>query len=75
MFNVLNSGVVSTDLSGKEPYRQVSVGTVVTTENLCGEIVSTLVGNARYVGSIPTLGTTFHIFITPMALVSVTMIM
>ena len=51
--------VVCTDLCGKEPYKQVGVGSMVTLGSLGGEIVSTLIQNARDVGSIPALGTIF----------------
>ena len=67
--------VVCTDLSGKEPHRQVGMDSMVTWEGLGGEIISTLAQNARDVGSIPTLGIIFPIFITPMTLVAVTMIL
>ena len=49
------------DLSCKELHSLV--GIVVTSGNLCG--VKTLAWNAKDMGSIPTLGTTFPIFITP----------
>ena len=61
------SVVVCTDLSSKEPHRQVGVGTVVsdirepTRCNGC-----TLTWNCTGVGSIPPLGKIFPIFITPM---------
>ena len=38
---------------------------MVISWRLGGEMVSTLGWNARDVGSIPALGTIFHIFITP----------
>ena len=62
------SVVVCTDLSGKEPYKQIGMGRVVTSGSLCGVMVSTLDQNDRDVGSIPTLGTIFPIFITPTTL-------
>ena len=57
--------VVCTDLLGKETYRQIGVGRMVTSGGLHGVMVSTLARNTRDVGSIPALGTTFPIFITP----------
>ena len=39
-----------TDLSGKEPHRQVGVGKVVTSRSLGDIMVSTLAWNARDVG-------------------------
>ena len=56
-----SSAVVCTDLSDKEPHRQVGVGRVVTSGGLGGVIVSILSQNARDVDSIPTLGTLFPI--------------
>ena len=56
--------VVCTDISGKELLRQVGVGTVGTSGNLWGVMVSTLAQNARDVGSIPVRGTIFQIFLT-----------
>ena len=41
------------------------MGTVVTSGNLGGVMVSTLVRNVRDVGSIPALDTTIPISITP----------
>ena len=63
------SVVVCTDISGKEPHRQVGVGGVVTLGSLGGEMVSTLAQNAKNVSSILALGTIFPIFITTMTLV------
>ena len=60
--------VVCSDLSGKGPHRQVVVGRVVS-GSLVRVMVSTLVWNARVMGSIPPLGAIFPIFITPMTLV------
>ena len=60
--------VICTDLSGKEPHRQVSMSSVVTSVSLSREIVSTLAWNASDVGSIQTLATIFPISITPMTL-------
>ena len=59
--------IVGTDLSasGKELHRQVGVGTVVTSGSLGGVMVNIPAWNARDVGSIPSLGTIFPIFITP----------
>ena len=64
--------IVCTDLSGKEPHRQVGVGRVGTSGSLGGIIVSTLSQNARDLGSIPTLGAIFPISITLTTLVAVT---
>ena len=61
--------VVCNDLSGKQPHRQVGVDRVVTLGSLSGEMVSTLARLARDVGSIPTLGILFPIFIKPTTLV------
>ena len=41
------SVVVYSDLSGKEPHRQVGVGRVMTSGSLGGVMVSTLARNAR----------------------------
>ena len=46
-----------TDLSGKNPYRQVGMGTVVTSGSLGSVMVSRLAHNVRYVSLIPALGT------------------
>ena len=56
--------IVCTDFSGREQPRQVDVGSVATSGSSGGAMVSTLVQNARDVGSIPALGTIFSIFIT-----------
>ena len=56
------NAVVCTDLSDKGPHRQVSVGRVATLGSLSGVKVSTLVQNARYVSSVPTVGAIFPIF-------------
>ena len=65
-YNSRGTGVVvCTDLSGKEQYRQVGLDRVVTSGNIGGVVVSTLVWNARSVGVIPALGTIIPIFITP----------
>ena len=53
------SVVVCTDLSGKEPHREVGVDTVVNAGLLGGVMVNTLSQNARDMGS--TLGTLFPI--------------
>ena len=50
------SVVVCTDISGKEPYRQVAVTRVVTSGSLGDEMISTLTHNARDMGLIPALG-------------------
>ena len=57
--------VVYTALSGRNPHRQVGVGSMVTSGSLGAVMVSTLAWNARDVGLIPALGTMFPIFITP----------
>ena len=54
--------VVCTDLSGKKLHRQVGVDTV---GSLAGVIVITLARDVRDMGSTPTLGEIFPIFITP----------
>ena len=48
--------VVYTDLSGKEPHRQVGNDMIVTSGNLDGVMVSTLPWDAKDVGSIHVLG-------------------
>ena len=48
---------VCTDLPGKEPHGELD--SMVTVESLDGVMVSTLIQNARDVGSIPALGATF----------------
>ena len=50
------SVVVCTDLSGKEPYRQVCLGRVVALGSLGGVMVIALAQTAKYMGLIPTLG-------------------
>ena len=50
----IDTVVVCTDLSGKEPHIHIGMS-----RSLCGVMVSTLARNARDVGSIPALGTTF----------------
>ena len=67
--------VICTDLSGKELHRQLGVGIVVTSESICGVVISTLAWNVRDVGSIPTLSMIFPIFITPTTVVAVTRIL
>ena len=57
------SVVVCTDLSGKQPHRQISAGSKVASGSLGCVMVSLLARNARDVGSIPALGIVFHIFI------------
>ena len=69
--SLLNSIVaVCTDLSGKEPHRQVGVGRVVTPGSLGSIIVCTLAKDAGNVGLIPALGAIFPIFITPTTLLT-----
>ena len=65
-----NSVVVCIDLSCKELHRQVGVGIVVTS----GSFLCVMV-NAKDVGSIPTQGAMFRIFITPTSLVAMPTIM
>ena len=60
--------VVCTDLSGKELYRQVGNGRVMTLGSLGDVMVSTLAQNARDMGSIAALGAIFAIIITPTTL-------
>ena len=57
--------VVCTDLSGKEPHRQVGVGRLVTSCNLGGVMAQILAWYARDMDLIPTLVAIFPIFITP----------
>ena len=57
--------IACTDFSSKKPHRQAGFGRVVAAGSIGGEMVSTLVQNARVVGSIPSLGTIIPIFITP----------
>ena len=61
---VYNSVVVCTDLSGKDPHRQVAMDRVVKSGSLHGVMVNTLAWNVIDVGSIPILGAIFPIFIT-----------
>ena len=56
------SVVVWTDLSGQEVPRHIGMVSIVTLGNLDNVLVSTMVQNGRYEGSI--LGTIFPIFIT-----------
>ena len=53
----------------KEPHSMVGLDRVVTSGNLCCVMVITLIQNSRGVGSNPTLGAIFPIFITSMPLV------
>ena len=53
--------VVCTDLSVKEPHRQLGMGTLVKSDSPGGVMVGTLVWNARDVGSISALGAIFPI--------------
>ena len=61
--------IVCTDLSCKELHIHVGVGEMETSGSLDGVMFSTLVQNARDMGSIPALGRIFPIFISPTALV------
>ena len=53
------SVVLFTDLSGKELYRQVGVGRILTSRSLDGVMFSTRAWNARDMGSIPALSAIF----------------
>ena len=66
---------VCTDFSSKESHRQVGVDIVVISGSPCGVMVITLAQNAKDMGSIPTLGTIFPIFITLTTLVAVIMVL
>ena len=59
------SVVSCTDLSGKKLPRQVGVGITVTSGSLNGVAFNVLAQNARDMHTIPTLGSIFHISITP----------
>ena len=63
------SVAVCTDLSGKEPHRQVGMGSMITSGILGGIMVSTLTWNANEVGSVSALGTILPIFITPTTII------
>ena len=67
---------VCTDLSGKEPHRQVGVGKMVTSGSLGGVMVGILARNASDVSLIAALGAMFTIFVArpspSMVLASVT---
>ena len=52
-----------TDLLDKKQHRQVAMGTLVTPWKHDCQMLSTLAQNTRDVGSIPTLGAIFPIFI------------
>ena len=54
--------VVCTHFSGKEPYRHVGMGRLVTSGSLCDVMVSTLTRNTRDVGLVPALRTMFSHF-------------
>ena len=56
----------------QESHRQLSVGKMVTSRSLGGEMVSPLSWNLKDVGSNPDLGTIFLISITPTRQVSLT---
>ena len=62
--------VACTDLSGKEPHRQVGVGKIVTPRSLGDVMVRTLDRNTIDVGSILSIGIIFPIFTTLKILVS-----
>ena len=67
--------IVCTDLSGKDQHRQVGVDIVVISGNLDCLMVNTVTMHAINVGSIPTLGAIFLIFITSIILVAMMRIM
>ena len=54
-FSVVDSVVVCTDLSGKEPHGQVGVSNVMIFSEPSGVMVNMLTRNARDVGSIHAL--------------------
>ena len=58
------SVVVCTDISEKEPHRQVGVDRMMTSGSIGGEMGSTIAWNAGYVGSIASLGSICPMFIT-----------
>ena len=60
----LAPAVLCDELSNKEPHRQLDVGNVMTSGSLDGLMVSFLAWNAMGVGSNPSLGAIFPIFIT-----------
>ena len=68
------SVVACTDLLSQE-HRQVGMGVVVISGSLSGGMVSTLICNSRYLGSISALGAILPISITLMTPVAMTMIM
>ena len=67
--------IVCTDLSSKEPHRQVSMGRVITSGSPGGIMVSTLAWYASDVGLIPALGAIFPIFIIHTILVAMATIL
>ena len=73
MFSCIDTAVVCTDLSGKEPHRQVGMGIVVISGSLHGVMFGTLAQNAEDMGLVPTLGTVFPT--TPTTWVAMTMIL
>ena len=60
--------VFFTDLSGKDPHRQVGVDKVIASWSLGGVMVNSEM--ARSAGSKSALGTIFPIFITAMTLIA-----
>ena len=59
------SAVVCTDLSGKEPHKEVDIDRVIASGSLGGVIVSSVARTAKELGSIPTLGAIFPTFTLP----------
>ena len=63
------SVVISTDLSSKEPLRQVGMDRVVTSGRLGGIMATMLARNTRDVCSNPAVGAVYPVLITPMTVV------
>ena len=66
--------VVCTDLSEKEPQRQVGMGKGMKSVSVSGVMVITLARTGSYVGSLPVLGDVFHTFTSPITRVALTRI-
>ena len=71
----ISVAAVCTDLSSKEPHRQVYAGKLETSGSPGAAMVSTLTCKKYNVGSTPALGIIFPIFITPMTLGAMTRIL
>ena len=56
--------VVCTDFSSNKPHKQEDMGTLVTLGSQSDVMAITLAANVRYVGSIPTVGAIFPLFVT-----------